>query len=224
MRRKKRGTLLLASGIALLLGALGLAGYNLWDENRAAAAADSAMTELNGVIVPSGISPEDLTDTSGEVRVPDYILDPNMEMPALEVNGSRYVGCLEIPVLELELPVMENWSYPNLKRSPCRYTGTPYRNNMVLAAHNYPRHFGRLKELMEGDEVRFTDVDGNVFTYTVAEQERLDPQPVEAMLAGDWDLSLFTCTLGGQYRVTVRCVRAQTEPQPQNVLSPKTPD
>lgn len=209
MMRKGRGTLCFAAGLALLLGALGLAGYNLWDEDRAASAADSTMAVLSETITPvDPITPEELVDLSGEVRIPDYVLDPDMALPALEVDGRRYVGYLEIPVLELSLPVLEDWSYPNLKLSPCRYTGSPYQDDMVVAAHNYPRHFGRLKELVEGDEVRFTDMDGNVFHYTVAEQQQLDPQPVEAMLEGDWDLSLFTCTLGGQYRVTIRCVRA----------------
>lgn len=209
MRRKGKGTLLLMAGGALLLGALGLASYNLWDESRAAAAADSAMAVLNEAIVPAAaLSPEDFMDLSGEVRIPDYILDPEMDLPVLDIDGKRYVGYVEIPVLELKLPVLENWSYSNLRLSPCRYTGTPYQNNMVVAAHNYPHHFGRIKELIEGDEVRFTDMDGNIFVYTVAEQEQLDPRPAKAMLEGDWDLSLFTCTLGGQYRVTIRCVRA----------------
>lgn len=209
MKPKKRGTAFLAAGAALLLSAAGLSGYNLWDENRAAAAADSTMTVLDKAIVPAAaVTPEELAALAGEVKIPDYILDPDMDLPAMEIDGNRYVGYLEIPVLELKLPVLENWSYPNLKLSSCRYAGSPYRDNMVVAAHNYARHFGRLKELAEGDEVRFTDMDGNVFVYTVAEKEQLSPQPAEAMLAGDWDLSLFTCTVGGQYRVTVRCVRA----------------
>ena len=53
----------------------------------------------------------------------------------------------------------------------------------------------------------FTDVDGNIFRYTVADLEQLEGTDVKEMEAGDWDLTLFTCTLGGQYRVTVRCVR-----------------
>ncbi len=208
MKSKRNGSLFLAAGAVLLLGALGLTGYNLWDEKRAAAAADSVMDALNEVIVPvSAVTPEGSAAPAGEVRIPDYILDPDMELPALEIDGKRYVGYLEIPALELSLPVLENWSYPNLKLSPCRYAGSPYQDNMVVAAHNYSRHFGRLKELIEGDEVRFTDMDGNVFVYTVAEQEQLAAQPAKAMLEGDWDLSLFTCTLGGQYRVTIRCVR-----------------
>ena len=76
----------------------------------------------------------------------------------------------------------------------------------MLAGHNYPAHFGLLSRLREGDAVRFTDMDGNVFSYQVTGQERLSPTAVEAMTAGeDWDLTLFTCTLDGQTRVTVRC-------------------
>lgn len=77
----------------------------------------------------------------------------------------------------------------------------------MIAAHNYAQHFGRLSRLTEGDEVRFTDMDGNSFAYTVAGLEQLDPRQVKDMLSGGWDLSLFTCTLSGQSRLTVRCVR-----------------
>lgn len=205
MRRKGRGTLFLVGGALLLAASLGLTAYNLWDENRAAAAAGEAMDTLRAEIEPvARYTPADLPE---ETRIPDYILDPDMELPTVELDGKLYVGYVDIPVLELSLPVLSSWSYPNLKLSPCRYTGTPYQKNMVIAAHNYPHHFGRLKELTAGDEVRFTDVDGNVFTYAVAELEQLNPRPASAMLDGEWDLTLFTCTLGGQYRVTVRCVQ-----------------
>jgi sortase A len=36
--------------------------------------------------------------------------------------------------------------------------------------------------------------------------EILSPFAVEEMTSGDWDMTLFTCTVGGQSRVTVRCV------------------
>ena len=75
MKSKRNGSLFLAAGAVLLLGALGLTGYNLWDENRAAAAADSVMDALNEVIVPvSAVTPEDSAAPTGEVRIPDYIL------------------------------------------------------------------------------------------------------------------------------------------------------
>lgn len=56
-----------------------------------------------------------------------------------------------------------------------------------------------------GDSVNFTDMDGNVHSYRVAALETLAPEDVDGMLSGDWNLTLFTCTLGGKSRVTVRC-------------------
>ena len=60
-------------------------------------------------------------------------------------------------------------------------------------------------------EQTFTDGDGNVFTYQVAALEQLLPTQVKEMSAGGWDLTLFTCTIGGQQRVTVRCTLAEDQ-------------
>ena len=74
-------------------------------------------------------------------------------------------------------------------------------------AHNYASHFGGLSELSEGDNVFFTDMDGIVTMYEVVAQDILDPYAVEEMTSGEFDLTLFTCTYGGQSRVTVYCDR-----------------
>ena len=139
--------------------------------------------------------------------IPDYVLSPNMEMPVETINGIDFIGVLRIPALELELPIISEWNYPNLKSAPCRYSGSAYLNNMIICAHNYSSHFGRLKSLREGDVVQFTDMDDNVYTYQVVGLETLNPTDVEGMESGDWDLTLFTCTVGGQSRVTVRLER-----------------
>ena len=128
-----------------------------------------------------------------------------MEMPVIEINGQRYIGQLEIPKLGLTLPIMDSWSYPKLRIAPCRYQGSAYKNDLIIAGHNYQRHFGQLKTLVSGDQMIFMDVEGHLFVYEVTEMEVLDPTAVEAMQSGDWDLTLFTCTYGGQSRVTLRC-------------------
>ena len=48
-------------------------------------------------------------------------------------------------------------------------------------------------------------MDGNVFSYEVMALETLAPTAVEEMTEGDWDLTLFTCTVGGTTRLAVRC-------------------
>lgn len=136
---------------------------------------------------------------------PPFVQYPEMEMPTKEIDGQTYIGMVEVPSLELSLPVISEWTYPRLKKAPCRYVGSVYSKDMVICGHNYDRHFGRLKDLAVGDEVRFTDMDGNVFFYSVCGTEQLGKYAVEDMLAGEWDLTLFTCTKGGRMRVTVRC-------------------
>lgn len=58
-----------------------------------------------------------------------------------------------------------------------------------------------------GDAVRFTDGAGTTFSYVVSEIQQLPGTAIEEMAAGDWDLTLFTCTLGGQARLTLRCTQ-----------------
>jgi sortase A len=130
-------------------------------------------------------------------------------MPTVEVDGYDYIGTLEIPSLSLDLPVMSSWSYAGLNIAPGRYSGSAYMNDLVIAGHNYSSHFGSLKTLAVGDSVLFTDVDGNEFDYEVASVDRLEPTQVAEMKAGDYPLTLFTCTLNGAARVTVRCAAAE---------------
>ena len=144
-------------------------------------------------------------DTPVDIEIPDYVLNPHMEMPVSHYDGQDYIGILEIPAIDLKLPVISRWNYPRLRIAPCRYAGSAYAKNLVISAHNYPSHFGRLSKLYEGVAVRFTDVDGNVFDYRVELKETLNPGDVEYMKDGGWDLTLFTCTPGGSYRITLRC-------------------
>ena len=93
--------------------------------------------------------------------------------------------------------------------APCVYYGSAYKDNLVIDAHNYTGHFGRLKNLLPGNTVIFTDVDGNCFNYNVLETQILQPNEIKEMTQSDADLTLFTCTVGGRTRVTVRCERAE---------------
>jgi sortase A len=83
--------------------------------------------------------------------------------------------------------------------------GSVRGNDLVIMAHNYNSHFGRLSKLSEGDRVTFTDMDGILTTYEVIALDILNPYAVEEVTSGDFDLTLFTCTYGGKSRVTVFC-------------------
>ena len=226
--RIKRGSGLIILGIVMIVAAFGLMFWNMFDENRAQEITESAMEQLkeqipnyyqeelpiseetqNRDVLASG---DPAVQVPEEVELPDYQLDPQREMTVKTVNGKPYIGVLAVPVLGLELPVIQEWNYPNLRVAPCRYVGSVYTNDLVLAAHNYISHFGNLKRLHPGDIVTFTDVEGNKFHYEVEVLETLESTAVEEMTSGIWDLSLFTCTVGGQLRVTVRCKLIGEEP------------
>ena len=196
--RKQRGLLSITIGLLLIAAALFLVSYNLYDELRAEQAARQAVNKLEASTNQEPLASDERT------VIPDYVLSPNMEMPVETINGIDFIGVLRIPALELELPVISEWNYPNLKNAPCRYSGSAYLNNLILCGHNYASHFGRLKTLSEGDIATFTDIDGNVFIYKMVERETLNPTDIEGMESGNWDLTLFTCTVGGQSRVTIR--------------------
>ena len=179
--------------------------YSVFNINKCSKKADQNSSEILAQLEDEM---ED-EDEDQDQDIPIYQLYPDMEMPVYEVDGIAYIGVLEIPVLGLKLPVASEWSYPNLRSSPCRYQGSVYQDNMIIAGHNYNRHFGRLKDLGIGDEIRFTDADGNIFDYQVADLESLPGTAVEEMEAGEWDMTLFTCTYGGKSRVTIRCRRIE---------------
>ena len=199
---KKRGGWILA-GLLMIAVSVGIFACNLQE---AKVAGKYAQTAAEGLIGDISVNSQ-AYESGGEISYPDYILNPDMDMPVNEEDGYSYIGIIEIPSLELELPIQSKWSYPNMKVSPCRYEGSAYLDDLVICGHNYSTHFGTLKELSEGESIRFTDMDGNIFSYQVKKTEILAPDAVSDMTSGDWNLTLFTCTPGGTSRVAVRCDR-----------------
>lgn len=202
---RKKSAICTVIGCLLLAAALGITIYNILDNRRAGMAVKATAEQLEEIIPRNMPDDAERMMPVAEEDIPDYVLNPEMDMPVVQVDGYDYIGTLELPTLGLTLPVMSDWNYPRLKIAPCRYAGSAYQGDLVIAAHNYTNHFGTLKNLKLGDRITFTDSDGNIFSYSVAEIETLEPYAVEDMRSGDWDLTLFTCTVGGQSRVTVRC-------------------
>lgn len=196
-----RGTAWIHVGLLLIAAALFLSAYNEMASHEARNSAQQVIEQLCETL------PTESTAGTEAPAVPEYLLDAGREMPVQTINGRDYIGVLSIPSLELELPVISQWDYPALKVAPCRYSGSLYQDNLIICAHNYASHFGKLKTLQPGDTVQFTDMDENVVTFRMVERETLGPTDVEGMKAGDWDLTLFTCTVGGQTRVTIRFER-----------------
>lgn len=197
-------------GTLLIGGALSLFLSNQKEETAAEEAAQSALVHVMEVIDETG-NAEDDEDVSQELQgLTSLYSDPyDTEMTVKQIDGYGYIGYLTIPALGLELPVMDDWDYSRLKIAPCRFYGSTKTDDLVIAGHNYRRHFSPLKQLKVGAEVYFTDMDGLVTAYQVAEIDVLNPSEVEEMNSGEFELSLFTCTYGGQNRLTLRCAKVE---------------
>lgn len=217
---KRKGGFLMFLGTVLILAAGALTWFNIRDSRQAEVASEQAVQQLLQQITaaesnhPQGDSAVPQSTDFNEILPPNYVRFPDMEMPVTHVNGQDYVAAVSIPSLDLELPVISQWSYPALKVAPCRYQGSAYTKDLILMAHNYESHFGGIKNLRPGDLVDVMDMDGNTFSYQVVELEELPGTAVEDMQSGTWDLTLFTCTYGGRSRVTVRCDEISNFPAP----------
>ena len=195
MRKASPGLICMVLGVVLLLAAGGLYAYNRFEDAHAGAEAQTVVADLQQKV-----------ETTTESAAESGPLDP--ELPVVEIDGNEYVGEISIPAIGIDLPVMSEWSYPRLKIAPCRQFGSSRTDDLVIAAHNYESHFGKLSSLSEGDSVIFTDMDGIVNNYVVSKIEVLDPHSVEEVEHSGYALALYTCTYGGKTRVTVFCERA----------------
>ena len=200
--RKWIGVICVFLGIVCILSAIGFVAYNRWEAENADKIAQDLLVAVQNVIYEP--QPE-LPLPDATVNLPDDTEKIPTEMATVKVDGYDCIGILSVPALSLELPVLTDWSYAKLKKAPCHYYGTYYETDFVIAAHNYESHFGRLPELLAGDIVIFTDVNGVVYYYEVVLLETLPKDATKEMITSGFDLSLYTCTPGGANRVTVRC-------------------
>lgn len=205
MMRKVFGIISMILGTALILGALMLFIYNERENRQAELESSSMLAEIQAEIQRSReTAPSEtshlLDNTPVELLRPeDLIMNEKM------IKGFPCIGYITIPELSLELPVITDWNGWKLRNAPCRFTGTLKGRDLVIMAHSYDSHFGRLSSLSEGSAVQFTDVDGNITYYEVVLMDILEPLEVDEMIAGEYDLTLFSCTPSGKQRVTVRC-------------------
>lgn len=188
------GVICIFSGIILVL-------YNFHENHEMEVSSQNINTILENKIIEN---------------IDDEFTDNDFLMASEEIDGFKYIGIVEIPSLNIKLPVMDSWSYEKLKISPVYYSGSYFYDNFVICAHNSKAHFGKVRNIKIGDEIHFTSVDGKVFKYIVSNTRVLKDTDVEDMIFNkdvndsmeDWDLTLFTCTLDGKARFTVRALKA----------------
>lgn len=191
--KRKLGTLCIVLGSVLILAALTLF---LWNQKKEQNAED-AVKKILPII-------EESIEKTAEVQTDQTDLEQET-MTEIEVQGESYIGYLSLPTIQVKLPVMTDWSTVQLETAPCRYAGSVKTDDLVIIAHNYPSHFGNLKNIYVGDIVCFKDMDGIVYQYEVAKTDVVESTAIEEVTNSGFSLTLLTCTYSGQNRIAVWC-------------------
>jgi len=187
MNRKLRGSLLMIAGLALIITAAWIFSLNEREEALAASNTEILLEQMHE-----------------EIEANRNIYDTQGRLAEFELGGQEALGILNIPSLDLELPVLDDWNYELLIIAPGRYFGSPEEGNLILLGHNYKRHFARLKELKPGDRAELYTLDGVTYIYELESLETLEKTALEELVTGEWEMTVFTCTVGGERRVTAR--------------------
>lgn len=193
--KSKIGIILMTLGAMFVTAALSLAVYNIYTDRQAEKNSGDVLIKLE----------EEISQRSETSSIILNNETDEKEAVSIAINNNEYIGIINIPSINIKLPVLKEWNYDNLDIAPCRYNGSITEGGFIIAAHNYSGHFGKLKNLVLDDEIYFTDTNGKAHIFYVDLIETINGNQPDKMLAGEWDLTLFTCNFDGTARVTIRC-------------------
>lgn len=143
------------------------------------------------------------------------------EPPKTQTNSVEYTttsgetyhveAIVNIERLGINYPIISETSEELLKISINKYWG-PGPNevgNYCVVGHNYKnkKMFGRLNEIVNGDIVELTDMNGNMVRYSVYDKYIVEPTDVSCtsqLTNGRKEVTLITCTNYGQQRLVVK--------------------
>ena len=184
--RKALTNIILCTGIILIVISLVIAGSSyirrnslIKDMPQTVEQLRSLMPEVHGGFV------DDRFDTS---------------MSTVVIDNTDYVGVVEVPQYKTICPVSFHWNNENIKNQPCRYSGSIYSSDFIMGGTDYQLGFAKLINV--GDEIRFTDMSGAMFNYTVysiAVEKDFSP---DLIISENSDFILFIKdTRSGEYTI-----------------------
>ena len=169
------GRICVLAGVLLLIIAVLLPF--LWTLNvRASAEKMASCVSVMRTIIPEPQSavPEERRDNT---------------MPILSIDGTDYVGVLEMPRYGSALPVSADWGA--VPKHPCRLSGSVYDKTMQIGGTSQKGQFDFYREISAGDTVYFTDMEGNRYTLAVSDLRYAKHADQEALQRCDASLTLF---------------------------------
>ncbi len=177
------------TGIALVVVALGL--FAFWQ----CGLTSSQQQAENYVNTIKALIPEPV-GTLPEAR-------KNNTMPTLSIDGTDFVGVLEIPRYESSLPVCADWG--DISKYPCHFSGSVYDRTLQIGATSQRGQYDFYREISVGDTVFFTDMEGNRYTYSVTNIRHEDNADQTALRREDSALTLFVKNTYGFDYIIIYC-------------------
>ena len=138
-------------GACLLIGAIVILALWRWNINNSEKRAQYYVDTLRALIPePQNAALEERRDNT---------------MSVLSVDGTDFVGIVELPRYASALPVCADWG--KTSKYPCRFSGSLYDGTMQIGATTQKGQYDFYRELSVGDTVIYTDVVGNKYTFTI---------------------------------------------------------
>ncbi len=163
------------AGFCLLSGALVALGLWQWNIHTSAKKAQSYVALLQILMPPS-------QNAVVEAR-------RDNTMPSFCVDGTDFVGIIEMPRYASVLPVCADWGDPN--QYPCLFDGSIYNRTIKIGTTSQKGQYDFYAQISVGDSLFFTDMEGNRFCYEVADIRYEKHADQAALRQKDAALTLF---------------------------------
>lgn len=184
-------------------GALGF--YHVGLEKEAVIKNESVITDMTAADMNNVVESKVVT-AKADMEIETEAVEKAKSGLDVPKDGRDYYGILEIEELGIRLPVLADYSDANMKTTPCVYYGDANDYNLVIVGHNYDSQLAAFNELDDEQlNVKLYLMDGSEFDYESFAIEYLNPDQVDEMLMGEWDMTVFTCNYAGDKRIALRC-------------------
>lgn len=212
-------------GVSCIIGGLIFTGVSLTDHFKSEAELDKLLSEAdrsstNTMILttPEAESEVDLADGGvlvGDALLEDGVADLDGDQEVVEITDGTQV--LDIPDLDIRVPILEGTSYEVLKVAAGHFkgTGSMGKGNYCIAGHSvssYACIFDNLHKVKMDIPVYLYDKKGKKYTYWVTDWKTVKPSDTWVVNDyGDDRCTLITCDDKGKTRLVITALKMTEE-------------